>query len=337
MTEAHASPAIVHGHATLHRELVERRNRLVSAADHSDERQVIDLLDAVDDALGRIDNGTYGICEVCDGLVEPDRLAEDPLTRVCLECLSPSQRRALEHDLSLASSIQRTLLPEQDFEVPGWAGHYVYQPHGAVSGDFCDVIARGRETTVILGDVSGKGVSAALLMSHLSAIIRGLGDSAEDLVDLVQQANRLFCTATPTGSYATLVAARLGADGTIELVNAGHVPPIVQNGRIERLPPDGVPLGLFHRSSYTSQTLRLQPGDRIVLVTDGVIESTDDASSEYGLGSLSDLLAEYPDDSPADLAKLLLEDLDRFRSGNAADDDTTLMVLRRSDAQLRAV
>ncbi|MCG6950100.1 MAG: SpoIIE family protein phosphatase [Acidobacteria bacterium] len=335
MTEAHASPVVVHRHATLHRELVERRKRLVLAADYSDERQVTDLLDAVDDALGRIEKGTYGICEVCDGLVEPDRLAKDPLTRVCLECLSPSQRRALEHDLSLASSIQRTLLPEQDFEAPGWAGHYVYQPHGAVSGDFCDVITRGKETIVFLGDVSGKGVSAALLMSHLSAIIRGLAGSAKDLVDLVEQANRLFCTATPTGSYATLVAVRLGADGTIELVNAGHVPPIVQNGRIERLPPDGVPLGLFHRSSYTSQSLRLQPGDRIVLVTDGVIESTDGSSTEYGLGSLSRILAEHPDDDPANLATRLLADLARFRSGNSADDDTTLMVLRRSSAQPR--
>lgn len=333
MTEAHASTSIVHSHSTLRRELVERRQRLLSAADRSHGLQVIELLEAVDEALGRFENGSYGICDICDGRIEPDRLAVDPLTRVCLECLTPGQRRALEHDLSLASGIQRKLLPEQDFEASGWAGHYVYQPHGLVSGDFCDVIAKGEENIVFLGDVSGKGVSAALLMSHLSAILRGLADSTEDLVDLVEQANRLFSTATPAGSYATLVAARLAADGAIEFVNAGHVPPIVQNGHVERLPPDGVPIGLFQRSSYTSQTRRFRPGDRVVLVTDGVVESTNEGGDEYGLEFLGTLLSEFPHDGPAELAARLVADLARFRDGHSADDDTTLMVLRRRDAR----
>lgn len=329
MHEAHASPSIDHDHSALHRELVERRRRLISASAHSDTAQLSDLLDAVDEALGRMENNEYGICEICDGRIEDDRLAEDPLTRVCLECLSPFQRRALEHDLALASGIQRTLLPEQNFVAAGWAGHYVYQPHGVVSGDFCDVISKGEETIVFLGDISGKGVSAALLMSHLSAIIRGLASSADDLVEIVEQANRLFCAATPAGSYATLVAARLAADGTIELVNAGHVPPIVQNGRVEQLPPDGVPIGLFCQSSYTSQTMQLQPGDRIVLVTDGVVESTNGGSTEYGLGALSNNIAQHPHDGPEILAARLLADLSRFRNGHSANDDTTLMVLHR--------
>ena len=271
----------------------------------------------------------FGICEICDAPIESERLIEDPLNRICLECFSPDQRRALEHDLSLASSIQRRLLPKPEFEVPGWEGYYHYEPHGAVSGDFCDVIRDGDETLVLLGDISGKGVSAALLMSHLSAIFRGLSGSGLPLVEIMERANRLFCAAIPAGSFATMVAARLRTDGGVELSNAGHVPPIVHNGRIDRLPPDGVPLGLFCQSAYTSQPLHLETGDRLVLVTDGLIESTDDNETEYGVDALASLVESHPNEGPRDLAAHLVTDAVRFRNGRRANDDTTLMVVRR--------
>ena len=330
MHEAHAFSLSQLDHSRLHGELIERRTRLEAAAARSDADQLAELLDAVDEALHRMEQGDFGICEVCDAPIESDLLIDDPLTRICLECLSADQRRALEHDLSLASSIQKRLLPENYFDAPGWEGYYHYEPHGAVSGDFCDVIHDGDETLVLLGDISGKGVSAALLMSHLSAIFRGLSGSGLQLVEIVERANRLFCAAIPAGSFATLVAARLLADGEIELTNAGHVPPIVQNGHVERLPPDGVPLGLFCQSAYTSQRLRLQTGDRLVLVTDGLVESTDGRDTEYGLDALSSVVESFPHEGPHDLALRLVADVARFRNGRPADDDTTLMVVRRT-------
>jgi len=330
MHEAHSHPSSIADHALLRRELIERRQKLEAAATRSEEHQIVELLEAVDDALGRIDKGAFGICEVCDFPIEGERLIEDPLTRICLECLSPAERRALEHDLNLASSIQRRLLPQQDFDVPGWEGHYRYEPHGAVSGDFCDVIPNGEETLLLFGDISGKGVSAALLMSHLSAIFRGLSGSGEALVSIMERANRLFSTAIPAGSFATLVAARLLPDGEVELANAGHVPPIVQNGRINRLPPDGVPLGLFCQSTYTSQRLHLETGDRLVLATDGLVESGDGKGAEYGVDALSALVESHPEVGPRDLTARVLADVESFRNGRPADDDTTLMVVRRT-------
>jgi len=330
MHEAHAHPSSIADHAFLRRELIERRHKLEAAAARSDEGQIVELLDAVDEALGRIERGDFGLCEACDEPIERDLLINDPLARICLECLSASQRRALEHDLSLASSIQRRLLPQQEFNAPGWEGHYHYEAHGAVSGDFCDVIENGKETFVLLGDISGKGVSAALLMSHLSAIFRGLTDSGAPLVSIMERANRLFSAAIPAGSFATLVAARLLSDGEVELCNAGHVPPIVQNGRINRLPPDGVPIGLFCQSTYSSQRLRLEIGDRLVLVTDGLIESTNGNGAEYGIDALSSLVEAHPEVGPCDLTALLLADAARFRNGRPADDDTTMMVVRRT-------
>jgi len=318
-------------HSRLHGELIERRTRLEAAAARSDADQLAELLDAVDEALHRMEHGDFGICEVCDELIESELLIDDPLTRICLECLSDDQRRALEHDLNLASKIQRRLLPQQEFDAPGWEGYYHYEPHGAVSGDFCDVIRDGEETLILFGDISGKGVSAALLMSHLSAIFRGLSGSGLPLVEIMERANRLFGAAIPVGSFATMVAARLLKDGGVELSNAGHVPPIVQNGRVEQLPPDGVPLGLFCQSAYTSQRLRLAEGDRLVLVTDGIIESTNGRDAEYGLDTLSRIVEFHPNEEPRDLAERLVADAARFRNSRPADDDITLMVVRRTD------
>jgi sigma-B regulation protein RsbU (phosphoserine phosphatase) len=329
MYEANTTPPTNVESSLLHRELMERRHQLAAASDRSHAGQLVELLDAVDSALDRMHEGTFGICEICHEPIESDRLIDDPLSRVCLECFSPGQRRALEHDLNLASSIQRRLLPKPDFEVPGWEGYFHYEPHGAVSGDFCDVIQDGEETLVLLGDVSGKGVSAALLMSHLNAIFRGLAGSGLPLTEIMERANRLFCAAIPAGSFATMVAARLGTRGEIELSNAGHVPPILQNGRISHLPPNGVPLGLFNQSAYTSQSLFLDRGDRLVLVTDGLIESTDGRGAEYGIDAVSSNAELHPNEDPYDLARILIADGARFRNGRQADDDVTLMVVRR--------
>jgi sigma-B regulation protein RsbU (phosphoserine phosphatase) len=316
-------------HTAIQGELIERRRHLEAAAVRSNADQLSELLEAVDSALERIEAGSYGVCEVCDGAMGHDRLTTDPLARVCLECLTPTEQRDLEYDLELASSIQTGLLPNHDFETAGWEGHYVYEPKGAVSGDFCDVVQAEGSTFVLFGDVAGKGVAAALLMSHLSAIFRGLVGSDLTLVEIMGHANRMFSPAIPVGSYATLVAARLWSDGRVEISNAGHVPPLYHNGRVDQLPPNGVPIGLFFESAYTSQMLYLKPGERLVLATDGVVESTDPEEREYGFETLSALVAEFPDAGARDLANRLVSDVRRHRAGLPATDDTTLMVIQR--------
>jgi RNA polymerase-binding transcription factor DksA len=189
--------ALEFDHTAIQGELIERRRHLEAAAARSNTDHLSELLDAVDSALERMEDGSYGICEVCDGAMGHDRLTTDPLARVCLECLTPTEQRALEYDLELASSIQTGLLPNRHFENAGWEGHYHYEPKGAVSGDFCDVVPAEGSTFVLLGDVSGKGVAAALLMSHLSAIFRGLVGSGLTLVEIMGHANRMFSPAIP--------------------------------------------------------------------------------------------------------------------------------------------
>src|SRR5207249_7458938 len=141
----------------LRTELEQRRTRLHEAL-HSPgaDASLSELLTAVDTALSRIDQGTFGLCEACHDTIEAERLLADPLMRFCLDHLTQDEQRALESDLSLAARIQRRLLPEPGVELAGWEVRYHYQPAGMVSGDYCDLLQTNNGLLFLLGDVSGK-------------------------------------------------------------------------------------------------------------------------------------------------------------------------------------
>ena len=123
-------------------QLERRRQRLEGAINGSAQSaQLARLLQDVDSALERLQKGAFGICDICHEDIEREHILTDPLARVCLEHLTPAQRSALEEDLRLAHRIQQSLLPPQDLRADGWHFHYRYEPAGAVSGDYCDVIA----------------------------------------------------------------------------------------------------------------------------------------------------------------------------------------------------
>src|SRR5713101_5185284 len=146
----------------LRSELEQRRERLHSALHSSaGDSSLSQLLTDVDAALDRFASGTYGLCQTCHDPIEPDRLLADPLVQFCLDHLTREEQRALENDLTLASRIQRALLPRVDFS-PGWEVRYHYQPAGLVSGDYCDLLETPDGLLFLLGDVSGKGVAASM-------------------------------------------------------------------------------------------------------------------------------------------------------------------------------
>ena len=236
-------------------QLLERRDRLHSAMAVSRQAgSLAALLNEVDSALSRLDEGTYGLCETCHDSVEKTRLLADPLVRYCLDHLTPDQRRVLEDDLDLASQIQRELLPQEDLTLDGWQVAYHYRTLGPVSGDYCDVIKSpegGKDWFFILGDASGKGVAASMLMAHLHAIFRALVATGLPMRQLVERASRVFCESTVSPYFATLVCGRARTSGEIELCNAGHCRPLViQEGQVTRLEATGLPLGLFCEGQY---------------------------------------------------------------------------------------
>jgi sigma-B regulation protein RsbU (phosphoserine phosphatase) len=317
----------------LRTELEQRRERLhealhTPAADAS----LSQLLTAVDTALSRMDQGTFGLCDTCHESIETERLLADPLVRFCLDHLTSAEQRALESDLSLAASIQRALLPKPGLAPTGWDVRYHYQPAGMVSGDYCDLFETDGGLLFMLGDVSGKGVAASMLMSHLHATFRSLAEAGLPLDRLVQDANRIFCESTLAGQFATLVVGRAAHDGSVEFISAGHLPVLHINGD-GATPKDstGVPLGMFCDTRFPVHRLTLAHGDALFLYTDGLTEARNRAGAEYGLHRIRTLAARHTRMQPAGLISECLQDLLTFREGLKQTDDLTLLAVRRAD------
>jgi phosphoserine phosphatase RsbU/P len=318
-------------HPIFREQLLDRRRKLEKAAIRRGADEVTRLLQEVDAALGRLDVGTFGLCETCHDAIEGDRLLADPLTRFCLDHLTASEQRALEQDLELASRIQRELLPKTDTPFDGWEIAYHYQPAGPVSGDYCDLIrGRGGELYFAVGDVAGKGVAAAMLMSHLSAMLRALIPAGLPLPSLMERASRVFCESTLPSHYATLVCGCASPSGEVEICNAGHPPPLVirENG-ITLIDATGLPIGMFCSEQFTSQVLRLEPGESLLLYSDGLIEAQGTTGVEYGIDRLS-ALALSGARVPTEVVGACVQDLTRFRGARPINDDLTLMAIGRA-------
>ena len=212
-------------------------------------------------------------------------------------------------------------------------------PKGVVSGDYCDVVVRNATGTspllILLGDVAGKGVSASLLMSHLHAMFRSLSTQhAGVCIDqMVEQANRLLCASTNQSHYATLVCVDAAADGELEVCNAGHCPPLVfhKDGAVSAISATGLPLGLFCSGSFPSTKVRMEPGDVLLLYSDGLIESENVKGEDYGVDRLCANLQgarELPDARA--ITRRCQDGLLRFLDGATPGDDLSLLVLRRT-------
>ena len=312
-------------------QLATRRGRLAAVA--APTADLHRLLDEVDAALRRLDAGTFGACEACHEPIETERLLADPLVRFCLDHLPPAEQRALEQDLQLAARIQRGLLPDPALATPGWTAAYHYQPARLVSGDYCDlIVANDGVLHFLLGDVSGKGVGASMLMAHLHAMMRSLISVGLPLDALVTRASRLFCESTLPTQYATLVCGRASPGGEVDVCVAGHVPPLlVQAQGVRQIHTEGLPVGMFCTEQFAGAVARLSlsPGDTLLIVTDGVSEAEDAEGVEYGTARLSAFVHARQALTARELVDACVNDLATHRGGSRPADDVTLLALRR--------
>jgi len=312
-------------------ELLQRRERLAHLATTVRESQLVELLRQVDSALERLDGGDWGHCAVCLGTVEQDRLAADPLVTVCLDCLSPAERRALERDLETAARVQAALLPPRQLAHDGWEVALLWEPLGPVSGDHYDLVRpQGADEALhlVVGDVAGKGFAASLLQSHLHALLRALAAPELSLGALLARANRLLCEVTLPANYATLLAARLYPCGRAELASAGHPRPLLADRRgVRPVEGAGLPMGLFCEAEYASRELQLAPGDTLVLYTDGWTEAATDAG-EYGIGRAAAILRKVRHRPLTELLAACRQDMEDFLAGAPRGDDLPLLALR---------
>jgi len=317
----------------LRQELEERRARLTAALAESPRDELVELLQRLDFALDRLGTDNWGVCVICKGQVEKDRLARDPTISVCLECLDASQRHDLERDLETAAQVQATLLPPAELTHGDWQTAYLWEPLGAVSGDHIDLLPPDPSDGpmhLVLGDVAGKGIAASLLQSQLHALFRAANAPGIELDQLVSRVNRLFSNAIGPHAYATLVATRLGAEGFVEWVNAGHPAPfVIGPAGVRELNGHDLPLGMFSDSPFKRRETRLAAGETLVLYTDGWTEAPN-GSGEYGRRRAAEVLDAHRDVPLRDLLQACRQDMLEFLGNCRRTDDFSLLGLRRA-------
>ena len=316
----------------LREQLIERRQKLREAAnDFVETQEITRLLSEVDAALHRMEMGTYGICDFCNEPVESERLIANPLTRLCIGHMSPPEQEALEDDLELAAQIQNGLLPQPTMKIDGWEVAFHYEPASLVSGDYCDVITSSDESFhFMVGDVSGKGVAASMLMAHLQAMFRTLVSIKLPLAQILERASSVFCESTLPSHYATLVCGNVRPDGLVQISNAGHLPPlVVRNGNVRRIDATGLPIGMFSAEKFSVTEFQMERGDVLLLFTDGLSEALGEDGSEFGEQRTAKLLELNHNLSPRQLIGTLVTAIQSFRNGGKVTDDLTLMAIKR--------
>jgi sigma-B regulation protein RsbU (phosphoserine phosphatase) len=315
----------------LREQLLDRRRKLETAlVKFRESDRLRDLMQEVDAALDRLNDGEYGLCEVCHDPIEPDRLMADPVTRFCLDHLSPHEQLMLARDLEMAARIQAELVPKSDFAFGPWLVARHYEAAGPVSGDYCDLISDDDGSLYfMLGDVSGKGVAAAMIMTQLHATFRSLKSLGIPLTQIVERASRLLCESSLPTQYATLVCGKADPSGQLEICNAGHLPVLwMSGGKVSSLEATDLPVGMFGEQEFSSHAVRLHPGDSMLLYTDGLSEARDPRDAEYGIDRLAKLMGAGTLSSPQAMISGCLEDLKTFSGGAPKTDDLTIMAIR---------
>lgn len=248
-----------------------------------------------------------------------------------------AERRRLEEEIKLARAIQVGLLPRALPEVAGWSLHGGSVPSRGVSGDYYLATLRrdGAELFGMIVDVSGKGMGAALLTASLEALAASPVQNGMAPGEIAPLVSNLLYSRTPLAKYATalLVSVDLsGAEsGRLGFTNAGHNPALLvrADGSVERLGATGPPIGLLAQASFTQQERRLDPGDLLVLYTDGIVEACDPDDEEFGLERLEAFVAARRDAPLETISEGLDQALEEFVRGVPYADDRTLVILRR--------
>jgi sigma-B regulation protein RsbU (phosphoserine phosphatase) len=266
------------------------------------DRQILDALAA--DAASILDNAR---------LVERER-----------------ERQRLEQEIGIARDIQQALLPKNFRDYPHLSVSGINFPCLAVGGDYFDVFPLGdNRTAFLLADVSGKGLGAALCTNLLQGALSGM-TLGTDPARVFNHVNRFLCDHSEIGRYATMFFGILDDAGHLEYINAGHPSPfLIRRGVAEDVFTEGsYPVGLVPEAEYTAVGLKLEPGDTLVLFSDGVTEAMDPAEQLFGVPRLREVLTGHMQTPLDELQRAILESVENFAHGASQADDLTLLLVR---------
>lgn len=247
---------------------------------------------------------------------------------------SYAEKQKQDSELKIAQTVQHALLPDDLPAAEGWEFFASYDSAQAVGGDYYDAFELGEgKICLSFGDVAGKGVPGALIMSRMSSCVQSTIRHVRDLVAAISAINDHMCDTSVEGRFVTYVLAVVDTvSNTVELSNAGHMSPIIRraDGSVEQFDEElvGTPIGVLEEYPYESETRELSPGDLIVFFTDGVDEAMNPAGELYGGDRLLEFVKQGPP-SADELGKTLLADVRRHANGRPQNDDITIMTFGR--------
>jgi sigma-B regulation protein RsbU (phosphoserine phosphatase) len=300
----------------------------------ADEASVQAHLEVIETTVEKADAGTLGICIVCHGHVEAELLELDYTSSVCLDDLSPAEARSLEMELELAQAVQRSLLPQSVPDTPHLEIAAFTRPAQIVSGDYFDFFNfAGGAHGLAIGDVAGHGVSSSLHMASLQALLRTLAPASQDPCEVVEHINRLLIHNIGFSTFASLFLASFDPGAQmLTYCNAGHNPPLVLRGADGDgafwLNPTGAAIGLVETVPYRAETVQLQPGDVLLMYTDGVPEAANPQEEMFGYERLAHALRLWGGAPARDIIRGIRQELERFTQSASQPDDVTLVVCR---------
>lgn len=264
------------------------------------------------------------IASVASIKIEHERLLEERL-----------EKRRMEEELKVASEIQMRLQPVAPPQIQGWDMTGVSFPCREIGGDYYDFIRRKSDNRLIVavGDVSGKGTGAALLMSSLHAAVRAQSQTRLAISGVMREINEYIFENSPSNKFLTLFYGELDPEtGTLVYSNGGHNTPFLlrASGELISLDQGGLPIGMMKGMQYQEATVLFNPGDSLIIYSDGITESINDRDEEFGEDRLIEVVRHNLSRSASGIRDRIDEALSRFVGTTAPVDDMTLMIIKRT-------
>jgi len=254
------------------------------------------------------------------------------LLLVLVLMLELKDKLLVRDEIEVARQVQLMLLPRDTPTIPGWSAWSYSRPANDVGGDLVDYIELdGFRHGVVLGDVAGKGLGAALLSSKLQATLRALAPEAASLDDLAARVNAILLRDGLDNRYATLFYIELEHDsGQARYLNAGHNPAfVIRRDRTEMLGASSFPLGMLPGSGYKECGLSLESGDLMLIYSDGLTEAETEGGEQFGMERLDKLISRLRNEQPRVIGKRILQEVDRFLGPARPTDDLSIVVLEK--------
>jgi sigma-B regulation protein RsbU (phosphoserine phosphatase) len=298
-----------------------------------DEQNVQPHLHVIDSSLEKIENGTLGFCEICQGYIESSRLEMDYTASVCLGHFSEAEMRRLEDELELSQIVQRALMPQRMPNIPGLDLAAFSRPSDIIGGDYFDFFQfRDGAHGLVIADVSGHGMSAGMLMSSLQTALRTMAPDTDSPAEVMERINRFYIHNINYTTFVTVFLARFDpATGILNYVNAGHNPPAFfcnHSREIAWLMPTVPAVGLMEDYHPRMASVTLTEGDILFLYTDGLTEAVNTQREQFGQTRLGRLIQQNGHLSASDMIQVVRQNMSAFGENGRLEDDITIITLK---------